>query len=141
MATAITKRPDYVLASLNRATSERNNNIGAAWKMDNGSLSLKLNTGVTLRHDAQVIYTLFPNTYDPTKNPKLAQFKPPKAPIPEGRFPPIGNAVNCTAHPAKPDHPVKVEYAVRRLQDDLAKAEDAEYRAWIDSLPPLPTKD
>ena len=53
--------PDYILKSLNRVTEERSARIGCAWKNPDGSLTLVLDTHITLAASRDMLLTLFPN--------------------------------------------------------------------------------
>lgn len=53
------RKPDYRLKILNKVSSSRCSDAGAAWLNADGSLSLKINPGVHLKDDADLVYTLF----------------------------------------------------------------------------------
>jgi hypothetical protein len=59
------RKPDYNLAVMNKTTSEKNNNIGVAWKNDNGQISIKLHSFITLTGSTEILLTLFPATDKP----------------------------------------------------------------------------
>jgi len=63
------RKPDYVLKVLNKET-DRKGEVGAAWKNNNGSISVRLNPCVILTSDAAHVYTLFPYSEKaPGRNP------------------------------------------------------------------------
>lgn len=57
----MSRTPDYHLKALNTRTGERTGKVGAAWKNDDGSVSIKLDMFVTLMYDPDLLVTLFVN--------------------------------------------------------------------------------
>jgi hypothetical protein len=56
------RKPDYILGSLLKGTKRRNNNLGAAWKQGDGSITLQLAPCVVLSGNApDVSLRLFAN--------------------------------------------------------------------------------
>lgn len=53
------RKPDYRLAALDKETDDTDR-VGAAWKNDNGSISIRLNTFVHLIGNKNLVLTLFP---------------------------------------------------------------------------------
>lgn len=56
----MSRRPDYKLGFLNKATDEKGN-VGAAWLNEDSTITIVLNTQVQITGSADVILTLFPN--------------------------------------------------------------------------------
>lgn len=54
--------PDYNLSALDKVTSQRAQ-IGAGWKNEDGSISIRLNLCTFIHHNPNLVLTLFPNTY------------------------------------------------------------------------------
>jgi len=73
----IGRKPDYRLAALNKETSEQNN-IGVAWKNDDGSISIRLNAFIRLESNPDLVLSLFPNDEKPW--PKKRKVFKPEAP-------------------------------------------------------------
>lgn len=59
-ADSIGRKPDYKLKILNKVTNARCGDAGVAWLNKDDSLSLKINPGVWIGEDSEMIYTLFP---------------------------------------------------------------------------------
>lgn len=57
----IKRRPDFNLSVLDRET-EYKGYIGVAWKMPDGSISIKLNPYVVINNDRPLLVKLFPIT-------------------------------------------------------------------------------
>lgn len=55
------RKPDYLMAALNKKTEERVQRIAVAWKNDDGSITLVLNRFVALPTEPEWLFTLFPN--------------------------------------------------------------------------------
>lgn len=55
------RQPDYSLGALDSATDEKNPKIGAAWKNDDGSISISINDFIVLRGNKTLYLRLFPN--------------------------------------------------------------------------------
>jgi hypothetical protein len=55
------RRPDLTLKAFNTLTNERSGSLGAAWRNDNGSISLKLDRFVVLTSEENWVLTLWPN--------------------------------------------------------------------------------
>ena len=53
------RKPDYQVSALNKGT-ENKGNVGAAWKNDNGTISIVLNKFVVLNQADDLLITLFP---------------------------------------------------------------------------------
>ncbi len=54
------KKPDYDLAAMNKLTGDKNYRCGAAWKNDDGSISIKLDPFVVLdANHSGIVITLF----------------------------------------------------------------------------------
>jgi hypothetical protein len=62
-------KPDYDIGALNRATGEKNNYVGAAWRRDDGTISIKLNAFVVLRGSEDLFVTLFPRDNHQERTP------------------------------------------------------------------------
>lgn len=56
----MSRKPDYRLAAMNKATDEKNHDVGAAWANPDGSISVTLRPFVTLCSDKNLVLTLFP---------------------------------------------------------------------------------
>lgn len=54
------RRPDYVLRALNKRTDERVTHLGAAWRNDDGSITLAIDRFVVLPTEPDWLLTLFP---------------------------------------------------------------------------------
>lgn len=54
--------PEYKLSALNKRTGEKGD-VGAGWRNEDGSISIKLNMHVVLRQSRDHVLTLFPNTF------------------------------------------------------------------------------
>lgn len=52
--------PDFVLKGLNKQTDQRSGRLGAAWKNQDGSVSLVIDPWVKLEHSDAWVFTLFP---------------------------------------------------------------------------------
>lgn len=72
------KSPDFNITCLHKGSQDRNNNLGVAWKQEDGSLRLKLNPGVVLSYDPDILIALFPNNR-PLSAPKRAKPVPDSA--------------------------------------------------------------
>lgn len=55
------RKPDFHLAAMNKATDAKNNRIGAAWKEDNGSITIVLDNFIQLTGSPDLSIKLFPN--------------------------------------------------------------------------------
>lgn len=57
------KKPDYRVGFLNKKTNQKVSHIGAAWRNDDGSLTISLSGGLYFQTDSDndAIITLFPN--------------------------------------------------------------------------------
>jgi hypothetical protein len=54
------RKPDYDLAAMNKRTGERNYRCGAAWKNDDGTISIKLDPFIVLdANNPGIVVTLF----------------------------------------------------------------------------------
>lgn len=53
-------QPDYSLGALDSASNEKNPKIGAAWKNEDGSISININDFVVLRGSKTLYLRLFP---------------------------------------------------------------------------------
>lgn len=58
------RKPDYRLAAMNKATDEKNGNVGAGWTNPDGSISVVLQPFVAVQHDKNLVLTLFPQKAD-----------------------------------------------------------------------------
>jgi hypothetical protein len=56
------RMPDYRLSALNKSTNEKNN-VGAAWKNDNGTISIRVDYCVVIHSSKDLVLTLFPADY------------------------------------------------------------------------------
>lgn len=54
------RSPDFDLSMMNKITDEKVHHIGAAWKNEDGSISIVLNRFVVLPADPQWVINLFP---------------------------------------------------------------------------------
>lgn len=86
----MSRTPDYNVKALNKRTGDRTGKIGAGWKNEDGSISVKLDMFVTIAYDPDLLVTLFVNdrpapdpsdTFtDPfapaTKKPRARKVKP-----------------------------------------------------------------
>lgn len=55
------RSPDYYLKALNKKTDQRTGKIGAAWRNEDGSISVVLDMCVQLSENPDQVLTLFPN--------------------------------------------------------------------------------
>lgn len=55
----IGRKPDYRVAVMNKLTNEKNGNIGAAWKEDDGRIAIQLEGFLNLE-GPNLLITLFP---------------------------------------------------------------------------------
>lgn len=63
----MSRLPDYRLKLLNKKTSAKNENAGAGWVNEDGSITLVLNPCVVLESNSDLLYTLFLAKDNPTK--------------------------------------------------------------------------
>lgn len=61
----MSRPPDFILKSLNKATEHRTGKIGCAWKNEDGSLTLSLD--IAVMPDPNGLLTLFPNDGGPAR--------------------------------------------------------------------------
>lgn len=66
----MSRKPDYQLAFLNKAT-ENKGNVGVGWANEDGSIGIRLNTMVHLFQSPDTVLTLFP--IDHSKKSKKAE--------------------------------------------------------------------
>lgn len=78
----MSRRPDYVLKGLDKATEFRSGKIGAAWINRDGSIRVVLDTFTKLESNPNFIYTLFPNDRD--ENNELPNNLRPRSPQNQG---------------------------------------------------------
>lgn len=55
----MSRTPDFQVAALNKKTDEKSN-VGVAWKNDDGTISIILNSFVSLPGGKDMLITLFP---------------------------------------------------------------------------------
>lgn len=55
------RKPDYDVSALNKATDVKGR-IGAAWKNDDGTISVILNDFVAVKQEGDLLITLFPKS-------------------------------------------------------------------------------
>lgn len=60
------RKPDFHLAALDKSTEAKNNRIGAAWKDDNGSITIVLDNFIQLTGSPNLVIKLFPNDRKPS---------------------------------------------------------------------------
>lgn len=60
----MSRKPEYRLAAMDKATDEKNGDIGAAWVNPDGSISVTLRPFVTLVSSKNLVLTLFPTKPD-----------------------------------------------------------------------------
>lgn len=68
-ATGKSRRPDFILKALNKATDQRTGKIGAAWINQDGSIALVLDPAVQIHSDPELVIMLFPNDRDDLEVP------------------------------------------------------------------------
>lgn len=56
----MSRKPDYRVAALNKATNVKGN-VGAAWINQDGSIAIKLDPFIVLEDSTNLLLTLFPN--------------------------------------------------------------------------------
>lgn len=61
------KLPDYRIAAMNKVTDLKGR-VGAAWKNNDGSISLVLDAFITLTSSKDLVITMFPDN-KPKNNP------------------------------------------------------------------------
>jgi hypothetical protein len=66
------RKPDLVLMAMNTETGDRTGKIGAGWLNEDGSVSVRLDDGVCIQQQRNVIFTLFPN--DRPEKPEPEEF-------------------------------------------------------------------
>jgi len=57
----MSRKPDYRVAALDKITEDKNN-VGAAWKNEDGTISIVLDSFIVLYGGNRFLITLFPNT-------------------------------------------------------------------------------
>lgn len=60
----MSRKPDYRVGYLNKKTDEKGS-VGGAWKNDDGTITITLNTQVVIQGCKDVILTLFPEKSKP----------------------------------------------------------------------------
>ena len=75
----MSRTPDYNVKALNKRTGDRTGKIGAGWKNEDGSISVKLDMFVTIAYDPDLLVTLFVNDR-PAPDPSDT-FTDPFAPV------------------------------------------------------------
>jgi len=60
VGSTVGRKPEYRLKALNKATDEKNRNVGAAWVNDDGSISIDVEPFVVLYGGKDLVLTLFP---------------------------------------------------------------------------------
>lgn len=68
------RQPDYSLGALDSSTDEKNPKIGAAWKNEDGTISININDFVVLRGSKTLYLRLFP-TNRSTPQPSTSKEK------------------------------------------------------------------
>ena len=56
----MSKKPDFRIKVLDKSTSEKCNDAGAAWNNEDGSISIVLSPCTTLIRNKDILITLFP---------------------------------------------------------------------------------
>ena len=96
------RTPDYHLKALNKRTGERTGKVGAAWRNEDGSVSIKLDMFVSLIYDPDLLLTLFVNDRPAAPEPTDKFVDPLTAPLPNARS---KMAKPATALPKEPEAP------------------------------------
>ncbi len=64
----VSRTPDYVVAALNKHDNRKNGNVGRAWKNDDGSIAVVLDSFIVIEGGRDMLLTLFP--YDESRRRK-----------------------------------------------------------------------
>jgi hypothetical protein len=64
------RKPDYKLKALDKFSGRKNNDLGAAWKNEDGSISIVLNPCVQISSNADLVLNLFPRDENFIENVK-----------------------------------------------------------------------
>lgn len=58
------RKPDYCVGLLNKRTDEKNGFAGGAWKNEDGTISIVLDSFIEIRGGRDMLITLFPKRED-----------------------------------------------------------------------------
>ena len=56
----MSSKPDFKVAALNKRDDRKNSNIGRAWKKDDGTISVVIDSFVVIHGGLDTLITLFP---------------------------------------------------------------------------------
>lgn len=55
------RKPDFIAKCMDKVTNEKSKRLGAAWKNENGTITIIMDLGCSIIHGKQITTTLFPN--------------------------------------------------------------------------------